>query len=28
LRSRERGFALERARYETGAVDQLSFRQA
>lgn len=28
VRSRERGFALERARYETGAVDQLSFRQA
>jgi len=28
LRSREQGFDLERARYENGAADQLSFRQA
>ncbi|MGH8503381.1 MAG: efflux transporter outer membrane subunit [Gammaproteobacteria bacterium] len=28
VRSRERGFTLERARYENGAADQLSFRQA
>ncbi|MDQ3797472.1 MAG: TolC family protein [Pseudomonadota bacterium] len=28
LRSRERSFELERARYENGATDQLSFRQA
>ncbi len=28
LRSREQGFELERARYENGATDQLSFRQA
>lgn len=28
VRSRERGFALERARYENGATDQLTFRQA
>lgn len=28
VHSRERSFALERARYENGATDQLSFRQA
>lgn len=28
VRSRERGFELERARYENGATDQLTFRQA